>query len=53
MKKIYYETKNPASFSSPYDLYKSVKKSFPGVKMKQIKNFLAKQPVYTLNKNLI
>lgn len=52
MKKMYYELKNPVSFGSPGELYKSVKKMIPGVKMSQIKKFLAKQSVYTLNKNV-
>ena len=49
---MYYELKNPVSFGSPRELYKSVKKMIPGVKMSQIKKFLAKQSVYTLNKNV-
>lgn len=47
LKDIYYDLKNPAAFSSPYNLYKAVKKK--KITLREVKDFLAGQDAYTLH----
>src|SRR5258708_37137271 len=48
--KIYYDTKNPASFSSVNKLYDEVIKKFPSTTLKDVGEWLSTQITYTLHK---
>lgn len=52
LKNIYYDVKHPSAFSSPYELLKSARKKNPGLKLKDVKNWLSSQDAYTLHKQL-
>lgn len=48
LEKIYYDPKGPGSFSGIQSLYRAVKKKgYKKISLKQITNFLHKQPVYS------
>ena len=49
---IYYDPKNPASFSSIKNLFNEAKKKRPGLKENQVKDWLSKQITYTLHKTI-
>lgn len=49
LKSIYYDHKNPASFSSPQNLYKAVKHK--DITLPEVKDWLSKQVTYTLHKS--
>ena len=48
--KIYYDVKNPASFSSPRALYLAAKKFQKNITQQDVKHWLAGQTVYTKHK---
>lgn len=48
LEELYYNPKNPSSFSSVNKLYKAAKVLIPHISLKDIKNWLANQDVYTL-----
>ena len=47
---IYYDSGNPAGFSSVQKLYNAAKNKDPGVKYSDVKNWLSKQITYTLHR---
>ena len=49
--RIYTDVKNPASFSSPWKLYKAVKKDDSSITLTQVKHFLESQKSYTLHRH--
>ena len=51
LNEIYYDPSNPASFSSATALYESVKGD--GIKLKEVKEWLEKQNVYTLHRKVV
>ena len=48
LKSIYTDLRNPASFSSPYGLFKAAKKINPNITSRDVEFWLEAQPVYTL-----
>ena len=50
LKETYYDPSQPGSFSAPYKLFKLAKEKYPDIKLKQVKEFLQKQDVYTVFK---
>lgn len=48
LKKIYTDLRNPASYSSPYKLYKAARKIHDGIRLEQVKEWLESQDTYTL-----
>ena len=50
LKEIYYNVKNPNSYSGAYKLYKAAKQQKKNITLKQVKDFLAAQDTYTLHK---
>lgn len=52
LKKIYYDPKNPASFSGLEKIYSYVKSQGKTLSKAEIKKFLEKQETYTLNRNV-
>ena len=53
IEKIYFDPSHPQGFGDPYLLYKAVKKEVPGVRVKDVRRWLAKQPVYTLHREVV
>jgi len=53
LKKIYYDVNNPASFGSPYNLYKAVKPFHTNVTLKQVKEWLSSQDSYVLHRRVV
>lgn len=51
LKEIYYNTKNPASFSGAYKIFIEAKKDIPQIKLNDVKKWLSKQLIYTLHKD--
>ena len=49
---IYTDVKNPASFSSPWKLYKATKKEDSSITLTQVEHFLESQKSYTLHRHL-
>lgn len=47
MKPIYTDLKHPASFSSPYKLYRAARKVHDGITLKQVEDWLETQHTYT------
>ena len=47
---IYYNAENPSAFGSEKDLYEAALKRNKKIKIKQVKDFLAKQNTFTLHK---
>lgn len=52
LKEIYFTPEHPASFGSPLKLYKAAKKEYPNINLNQVKDWLSKQPAYTLHREL-
>jgi hypothetical protein len=52
LEKIYLDPAHEASFSSAYRLYKAAKKVLPKLTIKQVKEWLLTQDVYTLHKKV-
>lgn len=50
MEQIYNDINNPASLSSPQNLYNEIKKTDDNVKFKHVEDFLASKNSYTLHK---
>ena len=48
LKSIYMDLRNPASFSSPYALFRAAKKRNPNIVFKDVESWLETQSVYTL-----
>ena len=48
--RIYTDVKNPASFSSPWKLYKAAKKVDSSITLTQVEHFLESQKSYTLHR---
>lgn len=48
LKSIYIDLRHPASFSSPYALYKAARQQNPAIKFKDVKSWLETQKVYTI-----
>ena len=48
---IYTDVKNPASFSSPWKLYKTAKKEDSSITLTQVEHFLEIQKSYTLHRH--
>lgn len=48
LKKIYTDLRNPASYSSPYKLYKAARKVHDGIRLEQVEEWLESQDTYTL-----
>ena len=46
-KSIYTDLRHPASFSSPYTLFRAAKQKNPNVLFKDVESWLETQPVYT------
>ena len=53
LKNVYYDPKNPNSFSSANKLYKEAKKINPSITLKDVKNWLSSQFTYTLHKQVV
>lgn len=53
LKSIYYDVKNPASFSSPYLLYKAARVSDRNIRLKDVLRWLETQETYTLNRRAV
>lgn len=47
LKRLYYDTSNPAAYSSPRTLYKFAKEIKKDISLKDVTNWLQKQDVYT------
>ena len=47
LKLIYTDLRHPASFSSPYTLFRSAKQKNPNILFKDVESWLETQPVYT------
>lgn len=52
LSQIYYTPKNPASFSSPYKLFKAAQKNDSRLQLKDVTAWIEKQPAYTLNREV-
>lgn len=50
LNRIYYDVKNPASFSSPHALYKAAVQLDRRISQKDVEDWLATQPVYVRHK---
>ena len=50
---IYFDPKHPAGFGGPYKLFQAVRKENPGITFSEIQTWLAKQPVYTLHREVL
>lgn len=48
LKNIYYDIRNPSSFSSPYKLYKAAKAQNQHIRVRDVTDWLAAQNAYTL-----
>ena len=48
---IYTDVKNPASFLSPWKLYKATKKEDSSITLTQVEHFLESQKSYTLHRH--
>lgn len=48
LKKIYYDVRNPASYSAPYTLYKAAKKINKNIRIRDVNDWLSSQNAYTL-----
>ncbi len=51
LEKIYYDPKQPASYSSPQVLYKTLKKQGKKISLSQIKKWLSTQDTYTFHRD--
>ena len=51
LSRIYTDVKNPASFSSPWKLYKAAKKSDSSITLGEVEHFLESQKSYTLHRH--
>ena len=47
LKLIYTDLRHPASFSSPYTLFRAAKQKNPNILFKDVESWLETQPVYT------
>ena len=47
LKSIYTDLRHPASFSSPYTLFRATKQKNPNILYKDVESWLGTQPVYT------
>ena len=47
LKSIYTDLRHPASFSSPYTLFRAAKQKNPNILYKDVESWLETQPVYT------
>ena len=47
LKSIYTDLRHPASFSSPYTLFRAAKQKNPNILYKDVESWLESQPVYT------
>ena len=47
LKSIYTDLRHPASFSSPYTLFRATKQKNPNILFKDVESWLETQPVYT------
>ena len=47
LKLIYTDLRHPASFSSPYTLFRAAKQKNPNILYKDVESWLETQPVYT------
>ena len=47
LKSIYTDLRHPASFSSPYTLFRATKQTNPKILLKDVESWLETQPVYT------
>ena len=47
LKSIYTDLRHPASFSSPYNLFRAAKQKNPNILFKDVESWLETQPVYT------
>ena len=52
LKKLYYQTDSPASFSTLDRLYKAAKKEEPLLKRETVKQWLEKQSAYTRHRRV-
>ena len=50
LKKLYYDEKSPAGYSSALKLYKFAKQKIPTLKLDEVKDFLKSQITYTLHR---
>ena len=50
LKKVYYDPKHPAAFGEVEAVYRATQKDRVGINRQQIKEWLSKQPTYTLHK---
>ena len=52
LKLIYTDLKHPASFSSPYTLFRAAKQKNPNILYKDVESWLETQPVYTKHRRI-
>lgn len=52
LNEIYYSPEHPGSFGSPLSLYKAAKKKHPEIHLDSVKDWLSKQPAYTLHREV-
>lgn len=53
LERIYNDPTHPASFSSPFKLWSSVRKKFPKLKLSSVQEWLQSQNSYTLHRKIV